>query len=113
MKILSLLLPALLPSWRFFDWIAPSPRIEYRLSSKGKWLKYNAPYIPTNPLKRLFWNPQWNDYLFLMSCVERYAQNPTDHSYNEILKRLYDLNPDITEFRLMFVTRNKRQVISS
>ena len=28
---LKLLLPALIPSWRFFDTIAPSPRIEYAL----------------------------------------------------------------------------------
>ena len=30
---LRLLLPALIPSWRFFDVIAPSPRIEYALGA--------------------------------------------------------------------------------
>ena len=31
LQTLKLLLPALIPSWRFFDTIAPSPRIEFTL----------------------------------------------------------------------------------
>ena len=30
-QIIRLLLPALIPSWRFFDVVAPSPRIEFVL----------------------------------------------------------------------------------
>lgn len=29
-----LLLPAIVPSWRFFDEIAPSPRVEYACRTK-------------------------------------------------------------------------------
>ena len=31
LRTLKLLLPVLIPSWRFFDFIAPSPRIQFSL----------------------------------------------------------------------------------
>ena len=40
-NVLKLLIPALLPSWNFFDYITPSPRIQFTL------LKHeNAFFIP-------------------------------------------------------------------
>jgi hypothetical protein len=84
---LKLLLPALLPSWRFFDSVGPSPRIEYLLDRR----EFRPPplMLPVwRMLARLVWNPQRNESLFLTSCAERLMENPTAHSANEISARV-------------------------
>lgn len=118
---LKLLLPALIPSWNFFDVIAPSPRVEYaRLRSigdvSGEWREFRQrpPHVsPATMLQRLVWNPRWNETLFLASCAERLTDEPTDHSENEIFKRIAaDLAHEADDperpwlcFRLVFVSR--------
>jgi len=116
---LRLLLPALIPSWNFFDVIAPSPRIEYALTSAkdeapADWRAFRPRpervSIPTM-LTRLLWNPRWNQTLFVVSCAERLVDDPTDHSQDEIFRRIAaDLfsGPDATSwlsFRLVFLGR--------
>jgi hypothetical protein len=67
-------LPVVLPSWRFFDEIAPSPRIEYALLSSRhaqspSWHPLTSPSLPLSPVRlllRLLWNPHWNEYLYLI-----------------------------------------------
>ena len=113
---LKLLLPVLIPSWRFFDAIAPSPRIEVALLQSAHdtpevWREFRPrpPHIPIHTmLKRIFWNPQWNQSLFLVSCAERLMQNPTQHSLEEIRTRIEaDANTTTPymQFRLVFVSR--------
>jgi len=118
---LKLLLPALIPSWNFFDVIAPSPRVEYaRLRSigdvSGDWREFRPRPVRVSPatmLQRLLWNPRWNETLFLASCAERLTDEPTDHSENEIFKRIAaDLAHEADDperpwlcFRLIFVSR--------
>jgi hypothetical protein len=120
-SLLKLLLPALIPSWNFFDVIAPSPRVEYaRLRSigdaQGEWREFRPRpqrLAPREMLGRLIWNPRWNESLFLVSCAERLTDEPTAHSEDEIFKRIAaDLvrEPDDAErpwlgFRLVFVSR--------
>ena len=119
LRTLQLILPALIPSWNFFDVIAPSPRIEYAFcNAKGK-LKTGWQAFRPRPqalstmdmLRRLIWNPHWNETLFLNSCAERLSQGITpDHSVREILTRMKrDLSPNTKEshfkFRLVFVHR--------
>jgi hypothetical protein len=96
LQTLKLLLPALIPSWRFFDWIAPSPRIEFaRLKTPhdtpAQWREFR-PRPPRFSWRRmltgLLWNPRWNEYLFLVSCAERLMANPTQHSDREIFNRM-------------------------
>ncbi len=97
--ILKLLLPAVIPSWRFFDVIAPSPRIQFALlQSKNEppcesreWREFRP--RPTRlsflqMLGRMFWNLERNESLFMVSCAERIVQQPTQHSEDEILKRI-------------------------
>ena len=127
LQTLKLLLPALIPSWRFFDTIAPSPRTEFALLKTedevpGHWQEFRP--RPTNlpiasMLKRMFWNPHWNESLFLVSCAERLMQTPTEHSSQEILKRIKaDLEGDANnvvatpwlKFRLVFLSREGDQV---
>lgn len=118
-KTLSLILPVLIPSWRFFKTIEPSPRVEWMLiAENGDFPKDWQPFRP-KPLQvtwpemvfRLFWNPQGNEDLFVVSCAERIAQNPTDHSIQEIQQRIQrdcasmqvDLTRRSLRFRLVFV----------
>lgn len=64
-------------------------------------------------LCRLVWNPLWNEALFLVSCAERIAENPTEHSITEIRRRISrdisDVRPatpgTFMQFRLVFVHR--------
>ncbi len=120
---LKLLLPALIPSWRFFDTIAPSPRIEFSLlnaaqDTSGGWKEFRprpARLSIRTMLKRMFWNPRWNESLFLVSCAERLMENPTEHRIQAILNCIKaDIARDSTDaratpyvqFRLVFISRN-------
>lgn len=132
LNTLKLLLPALIPSWNFFDIIAPSPRIEYALlDSKGENASEWQGFRPRPKqlsfiqfLYRLFWNAEWNETLFMVSCAERILQNPTcyQHSENEILNRIIhelmdeDLNKSLIaathiQFRLLTIQRQDEQLI--
>jgi hypothetical protein len=120
LKTLKLLLPAIIPSWRFFDIIAPSPRIEFALLAAPAevpafWQEFRprpAQLSACGMLKRLFWNPRWNESLFLVSCAERLMENPTDHSSREIMTRIKaELERDATaasylKFRLVLLSRH-------
>lgn len=91
-----LLLPALIPSWTFFDVIAPSPRVEYALlpsanDAPGHWREFRPRPDRVSPLamlRRLFWNARWNETLFLVSCAERLVEQPTTHGEDEIFRRI-------------------------
>jgi hypothetical protein len=127
LQTLKLLIPALIPSWRFFDEIAPSPRIEFTLletaeDASGVWREFRPrpARLPIGTmLKCMFWNPRWNESLFLVSCAERLMQNPTDHSSREILKRITaelarnSMDVGTTpylQFRLVFLSREGSQI---
>lgn len=119
LQTFKLLLPALIPSWRFFDEIAPSPRIEFTLLETTDTIPRNwQEFRPRPPrvsvsdmLKRLFWNPRWNESLFLVSCAERLMQHPTRHSEREIIQRIkaelqcHAIAAPYFQFRLIFVSR--------
>lgn len=122
---LQLLLPALIPSWNFFDVIAPSPRVEYALSPDAEatpkaWREFRPRperVPPANMAARLLWNPRWNESLFLVSCAERLIDSPTAHSQDEIFKRIAaDLARGGTPlegwlaFRLVFVAREDEAI---
>lgn len=97
---LRLLLPAIVPSWRFFDVVTASPRLDYAvLGSPGarveQWLEFRPrPAILSlaSMMRRLLWNPQWNESLFLVSLAERLMQAATEeaaaHSERELLLRV-------------------------
>lgn len=121
LHILKLLLPALIPSWNFFDVIVPSPRIQFCILNNGndsqsEWQEFRPrPAQVSFPqmLLRLFWNPTWNESLFLVSCAERLIEYPTQHSEDEIFKRIkaelrssMSTNPAAqVKFRLLFIHR--------
>jgi hypothetical protein len=119
LRTVQLILPALIPSWNFFDVIAPSPRIEYQLlddagKPRGDWQAFRPRpdnISPLTMLRRLIWNPHWNESLFLVSCAERLSQDITpEHSEREILTRMKrDLQAEMDapqfRFRLVFIHR--------
>jgi hypothetical protein len=118
---LKLLLPALIPSWNFFDVIAPAPRVEYaRLRSigdaQGEWREFRPRPQRLSPLAmlmRLIWNPRWNETLFLTGCADRLTDDDPGHSEAQIFKRIAadlareprDVERPWLCFRLVFVSR--------
>ena len=90
---LALILPVIVPSWRFFDDIRPSPRIEVRWVGAGEetWQEHrprpaHLPYATR--LGRLFWNPDWNETLFLVSLSERMVTDPSPANYRLLTARI-------------------------
>jgi len=78
---LSLLVPALMPSWRFFDVITAAPRIEVSHLATPDATPIWAPFRPkpqrsgvAASIGRLLWNPDGNATLYLNACVERVAE---------------------------------------
>jgi hypothetical protein len=90
------LLPALIPSWRFFDVIGPAPRCEYRLLSAparpiDSWREFRPRPAHLSPLQvigHLFWSPAWNETLFVMRCAERVLEGDTGFPLAELERRL-------------------------
>lgn len=90
------LLPALIPSWRFFDVIGPAPRFEYRLLSApahpiDSWREFRPRPAHRSPLEiigHLFWNPAWNETLFVMRCAERVLEGETGFPLAELERHL-------------------------
>ncbi|MEP3537882.1 hypothetical protein [Ascidiaceihabitans sp.] len=65
-------------------------------------------------LRKLFWNPAWNDDLFMVSLSERLTLAPSTHSIDEIRARITrqaqrgapSLSPTSQlQFRLVFISR--------
>ncbi|MFX4223930.1 MAG: hypothetical protein ACMVO3_25000 [Thalassobaculum sp.] len=91
-----LLLPALFPSWRFFDVIGPSPRIEVALlgrpddaGSDWREVRPRAERLGiAGYLRAFFFNPRWNETLFLTTCAEGVIRDESDHTVREIRDRL-------------------------
>ncbi|MBI1492054.1 hypothetical protein [Halocynthiibacter styelae] len=109
---LRLTLPALIPSWRFFKAVQPSPRIEWRSPDLDEhWQAFRPRPTHLSPitiLQRMIWNPRWNETLFMVSCSERLTAEVTDHSIGEILKPLRQDMPHkatTLQFRLKFIDR--------
>lgn len=116
-NLTGLLMPTLFPSWRFFDAIGPSPRIEYRTTCNASWRPMTV--LPERLgvlalFKRLFFSPLWNEHLFLVSTATRLAVDPTLHDVNEIAARLSRmLDPTEVEtfqFRILFVAREDGRI---
>lgn len=97
---LRLLLPALMPSWRFFDAVTASPRLDFALlagpdDEAPLWHAFRPrpPHLGFAAMaRRMVWNPQWNEALFLVSLAERLVTtddpHTASHSQRELLLRV-------------------------
>ena len=124
LQTFKLLLPALIPSWHFFDIITASPRIEFALlptahATPMEWQEFRprpAHISFVSMLKRMFYNARWNESLFMVSCAERLIENPTIHSAQEILTRIKaelsrnKVNTAYLQFRIVYVSRDSREI---
>jgi hypothetical protein len=120
LHLLSLFLPTVIPSWRFFKTVAPSPRIEYRLIEGecfGDWQEDRprpAHLGLGQILRRMLWNPAWNEQLYLVSCAERLIEAPSQHSVDEInlrVARQLPPGPQTLQFRLVFLSREGMRMV--
>ncbi|MFQ1700341.1 hypothetical protein ACJ5NV_07080 [Loktanella agnita] len=120
-RIISLLLPALIPSWRFFKAVEPSPRLQWAVfddpaQEDRVWQEYRPRpqrVVPLQVLGRLFWNPSWNEYLFMVTLTERLIIAPTDQVRDEILRRIAADLPQANthlQFRLVHVSRQAERI---
>ncbi len=108
--MLQLLLPVLFPSWRFFLEVGPSPRLEYRLACDENWR--SATHRPARlglreTLKRLIWNPDWNESLYLLSFAERLVDDPAAQNAHLLARRIAARVPEqegSLQFRVTFAT---------
>lgn len=113
--LLRLLLPVVLPSWRFFSGVGPSPRVDVLLEPEGgepeRWqeLSARAHHLSARQMTgRLFHNPDWNEYLFVVSLSERLVTTPTPHALRELQRRIEQAVPAGRRWRalrLTFVSR--------
>lgn len=127
LKTLSLILPVLVPSWRFFQTIEPSPRVQWAVLSApdaapDDWQEFRpqpATVSLFQMLLRLVWNPARNEDLFVISCAERIKDHPTAHSIKEIRHRIQDdlertrgdTTAQMLQFRLVFVRRDQTRLV--
>jgi hypothetical protein len=125
--LFALLLPGLIPSWKFFKAIEPSPRVQWRwladpVRPQGEWQEFRPRPQRVGPLdmaRRLFWNPHWNEALYLVSLAERLTLAPTEHSEREIVRRIADElghhadggGAAHMQFRLVFVQRQGNELV--
>jgi len=121
------LLPALMPSWRFFDAIGPSPRVDYAWvnddAAPAQWHEFRPrpAHVPVaRMLARLLWNPAWNETLFVVRCAERLMEGDVDFAARELRWRLTwaygrgELVPATApalRFRVRAVTRENGRII--
>jgi len=127
--MLQYLLPALIPSWRFFDYIAPSPRIEFALQARpddplANWREFRqhpAHVSSVSMLRSLLWNPRWNESLYMVSCAERIIDEPSAMLENELMLRIanaiqrgevpYDFaRPAFLRIRIVVLQRKAGQI---
>ena len=120
-RIISLLLPALIPSWRFFKTVEPSPRLQWAVlddpaQAARVWRDYRPRpqrVTPWQMLGRLFWNPGRNDYLFMITLAERLTIAPTDRAREEVFCRIAAELPFTDahmQFRLVHVSRQAEEI---
>lgn len=127
-RIVMLLLPGLIPSWKFFKAVEPSPRVQWRLLADPQQTGDDWQDFRPRPehisfvtiLRRMLWNPRWNEALYMVSLAERLTLNPTPHSTEQIFLRLRDeidrTLPDASrlpylQFRLVFVHRDGEDLV--
>ena len=128
-NVLKLLLPGLIPSWEFFKAVEPSPRVHWRVlhhlnGAAPAWQEYqprpNRISLGT-VIFRLFWNPRWNEALYLVSLAERLTLDPTAHSTDEIQRHLLaeavstgkHPHDAYLQFQLAFVCEEDRGIVQT
>lgn len=110
-SLVTLFLPVLFPSWRFFEQIGASPRIEVCLN--GAWqpvkLGPETQHIGQT-VRRLLWNPDRNEALFLTALAERCLTEPGGPAQTLLSARLARQFED-APFRIWLETGAGRELV--
>lgn len=94
--MLGFILSILFPSWRFFSSIGASPRIELGFMMDAnhepiEWFTFRPLPQQVNLVTRvlqLFYNPAWNELLYINTCAEHLFESPSEFYELEIGRRL-------------------------
>ena len=82
----------MISSWQFFKEVTPKLEIEFSWNDDARnWqvLKLRAQNLSTIELiKSVFFNPQWNEALYIMDCAERLIMNPSQERINQLKERI-------------------------
>lgn len=110
-RLIDLFLPVLFPSWRFFDTIGASPRVEVGLGAR---------WVPAVPLPssltgldlvlRTLWNPQRNEALYLTALAERALAEPDGPAHGLLAARLSQRHGDVP-YRIWLDTGEGRELV--
>ena len=112
-RTIDLLLPALFPSWRFFQQVGPSPRVEFRVLLDGQktdWAESHpiSDHVGLSQMLRgMFWNPERNTQLYMVALAERLVSGLVDHSkaeLNRLIAERLGAREGQLQFRLIFMT---------
>jgi hypothetical protein len=128
---LQLILPVFFPSWRFFSGIDPSPRVQYALLASERekptvWKTFRSLQHRISiwqAMQRLFWNPKWNETLYINSCAERLFDGYSPMREHEIMRRILAAiylgeiqikdNDRYIVFRILALAREGQEVIET
>ncbi|ALI55416.1 hypothetical protein [Celeribacter marinus] len=123
LRLIYLLLPALMPSWSFFKTVEASPRVEFRLGQGAQWglwqdARPRPARIPfAKQLRRMAWNPRWNEALYLVSLSERLIIAPSAHSVDSLNALIAaGVAPQARgslQFRVAFLDKEGAQIIKT
>lgn len=109
LRPLFLLIPALIPSWRFFRAVAASPRVEVSPAGADAWeevMRRPAQVSLWQMLRRMVWNPDRAEALFLVSLSERVVEDGSAHAMRDLQRRVMRRYPgQRVQLRLVFVER--------
>lgn len=96
---------ALFPNWNFFDQIAYSFEIHYKMPSSRDWQKISFDQKPK--IHSLFFNPELNLALVEINVIEHFAQ---DVQQNEDVKSLtsFKILQSIIKMNLQNIEENTR-----
>jgi len=114
-----LIIPIFIPSWQFFKEIAPSPRIEFALlANEDEQLKWQelSPPARRNFISSLFYNPDWNRFLYIMNCAERLVLHEDERDAREIINYIASraqVTSPYLQFRLVFIDRVDKELRST
>ena len=129
--MLTLILPVIFPSWRFFSSIGASPRIQlaflqHETDEPHTWSEFRprpARVTFREGLWRLLWNPDWNETLYINTCAEHLCDEYSLVREQEILRRILaavivgkitpELDAKFLLFRISTITRENNAVTQS
>ena len=90
MKTLTLFLSAIISSWQFFKEAAEAPVLEISFNDE------NWDVLSLRSDKRtflgflggIFYNPKWNEALYIMDCAERLLTDISQRNIDELMDRV-------------------------